>query len=91
MLQFVTAALEEKEPYKALKPHIDGLLLHVVLPMMAFNDDDAQLWEEDPAEFVRKVRMQRAVVLLMRAPPTPHQQRGLVLKPPPNPTTTSGL
>lgn len=55
-LQFVTSALDEKEPYKALKPHIDGLLLHVVLPMLAFSDDDAQLWEDDPAEFVRKVR-----------------------------------
>lgn len=55
-LQFVTAALEEKEPYKALKPHVNGLLLHVALPMLAFNDDDAELWADDPAEFVRKVR-----------------------------------
>ncbi|KAI8465003.1 MAG: armadillo-type protein [Monoraphidium minutum] len=53
-LQFVTAALEEKEPYRALKPHIDGLLLHVALPLLAFNDDDAELWADDPAEFVRK-------------------------------------
>lgn len=53
-LQFVSAAVEEKEPYRALKPHIDGLLLHVVLPLLAFNDADAELWADDPAEFVRK-------------------------------------
>jgi hypothetical protein len=54
-LQFVTAAVEEKVPYAALKPHLDGLLLHVALPLLAFNDVDAELWADDPAEFVRKV------------------------------------
>ena len=55
-LQFVAAAVDEKEPYKALKPHLDGLLQHVVVPMLAFDDADAELWADDPAEFVRKVR-----------------------------------
>lgn len=53
-LQFVTAAVDEKGPYRALKPHLDGMLLHVVLPLLAFDDDDAELWADDPAEFVRK-------------------------------------
>lgn len=60
-LQFVTAAVEEKAGYAALKPHIDGLLLHVVLPMLSFNDDDSELWADDPAEFVRKVGEGRAL------------------------------
>lgn len=55
-LQFVTAAVDEKAPYKALKPHLDGLMTHVVLPMLAFDDSDAELWQDDPAEYVRKVR-----------------------------------
>jgi hypothetical protein len=29
--------------------------LQVVLPQLCFDDEDAQLWEEDPQEFVRKV------------------------------------
>lgn len=55
-LQFVTAAVDEKEAYKALKPHLDGLMIHVVLPMLAFDDADSELWVDDPSEFVRKVR-----------------------------------
>lgn len=29
--------------------------LQVVLPHLCFDDQDAELWEEDPQEFVRKV------------------------------------
>lgn len=53
-LQLVSAALEEKDAYRALKPHVDGLLLHVVMPMLEFKDADGALWADDPAEFVRK-------------------------------------
>lgn len=35
----------------------------VVLPQLCFNDEDAELWEEDPQEFVRKVRHMLGVVL----------------------------
>jgi hypothetical protein len=27
----------------------------VVLPLLCFDEEDAELWEEDPQEFVRKV------------------------------------
>lgn len=30
--------------------------LQVVLPQLCFDDEDAELWEDDPQEFVRKVR-----------------------------------
>lgn len=32
------------------------VLAQVVLPQLCFDDEDAELWEEDPQEFVRKVR-----------------------------------
>lgn len=32
------------------------LLPQVVLPLLCFDEEDAELWEEDPQEFVRKVR-----------------------------------
>lgn len=38
----------------------------MVLPQLCFDDEDAELWEEDPQEFVRKVR---AGVLLVRVMP----------------------
>lgn len=33
----------------------------VVLPHLCFDDQDAELWEEDPQEFVRKVRGKHVV------------------------------
>lgn len=54
-LQYLTRALELKGSYKQLKPHIEPLLGQVVLPLLCFDEEDAELWEEDPQEFVRKV------------------------------------
>lgn len=31
--------------------------VQVVLPQLCFDDEDAELWEEDPQEFVRKVSL----------------------------------
>lgn len=31
--------------------------LQVVLPLLCFDAEDAELWEDDPQEFVRKVRL----------------------------------
>eukprot|EP00878_Enallax_costatus_P038160 GHUV01043324.1.p1 GENE.GHUV01043324.1~~GHUV01043324.1.p1 ORF type:complete len:672 (+),score=261.35 GHUV01043324.1:958-2973(+) len=53
-LQYLTRAIELKGTYKQLKPHVDGLLNQVVLPLLCFDAEDAELWEEDPQEFVRK-------------------------------------
>lgn len=33
----------------------DACLFQVVLPLLCFDAEDAELWEEDPQEFVRKV------------------------------------
>uniref|UniRef100_A0A383WBL3 Importin N-terminal domain-containing protein n=1 Tax=Tetradesmus obliquus TaxID=3088 RepID=A0A383WBL3_TETOB len=53
-LQYLTRALELKGPYKQMKPHIEPLLSQVVLPLLCFDEEDAELWKEDPQEFVRK-------------------------------------
>ncbi|KAF8071226.1 SAD2 [Scenedesmus sp. PABB004] len=53
-LQYLTRALELKSTYKQVKPHVEPLLSQVVLPLMCFDAEDAELWEEDPQEFVRK-------------------------------------
>jgi len=40
--------------YKALQPHLDGILMHVIFPLICFGNEDKELWEEDPHEYVRK-------------------------------------
>lgn len=39
--------------------HWDSILMNVAFPLMCFSQQDAQLWEEDPAEYIRKVRAAR--------------------------------
>lgn len=38
----------------------------MVLPLLCFDAEDAELWEEDPQEFVRKVRTHPTDALLHR-------------------------
>jgi hypothetical protein len=54
LLQYVAEAVPHREPWKLLKPHAQTLLAAAALPALAFGPADAELWEEDPAEFVRK-------------------------------------
>lgn len=53
-LQLLRSGVETKEGYRHLAPHMDGLLSRVIFPMLRFNAADAQLWAEDPLEFMRK-------------------------------------
>ena len=55
VLQYMTHAMGVSACYKHLAEHWDGMLANVAFPMMAFNDQDQQLWEEDPQEYVRMV------------------------------------
>ncbi|KAG1660790.1 hypothetical protein FOA52_011331 [Chlamydomonas sp. UWO 241] len=54
IFQFLTHALEVKEMYAHVKAHWDSILHNIAFPMMCFSDADAQLWEEDPHEYIRK-------------------------------------
>ena len=38
-----------------MKQHTNSLLTRCVLPLMCFNDEDDELWREDPHEYIRKV------------------------------------
>ena len=50
----MTHAVEVKAMYAHAKPHWETILLNVAFPLMCFSDEDAQLWEEDPHEYIRK-------------------------------------
>lgn len=66
-LEFVTRSLKVKSCYKRLEGQVTPLLQWVAFPLMCFNDEDAQLWAEDPHEYVRKVRKDNTI----RWPPVP--------------------
>ena len=54
-LQYVYHAADEKDLFKAaVKPRLGELVTSVVLPLMFFDQEDAELWEDDPQEYVRK-------------------------------------
>lgn len=56
LLQHATQALAFPATWRALKPHVPALLSHVVFPLLCFDDDDAELWVDDPHEYIRKVQ-----------------------------------
>jgi len=53
-LQYVGRAVELKDSYKLLRPHLDPLLQSIVFPLVCFGEEDAELWEQDPQEYIRK-------------------------------------
>lgn len=54
LLQFMTCTVSRSDTYKLVKPNVNMMLINVVFPILCFDDDDAQLWEEDPQEYIRK-------------------------------------
>ena len=53
-LQYLTHALPNKKTYGLMKPHFQQLMFNILFPLACFSDEDAELWEEDPHEYVRK-------------------------------------
>ena len=55
-LQYLGHAIKTAATWKLLKPHTPGLVATVLLPLMCYDDEDAELWRDDPHEYIRKVR-----------------------------------
>jgi hypothetical protein len=53
LLRYVESALEPSQTWKVMKPLIPELVETILFPLMCFNDEDAELWEDDPSEYVR--------------------------------------
>ena len=53
-LDLVDTAAQQKATYKLIKPHRDALLFTVVFPLMGYDADDVELFNDDPEEFSRK-------------------------------------
>ncbi|EDO49266.1 predicted protein [Nematostella vectensis] len=39
--------------WKIMRPHVHGIIQEVVFPLMCYTDEDQELWEDDPYEFIR--------------------------------------
>lgn len=54
LLNFLDEAIHRPVYWKEIEPHITQIVQQVVVPMLAFNDADQELWDEDPEEYIRK-------------------------------------
>ena len=54
-LQYITTGVALGSSWKTMKPDMGSLLASVVFPLCCFDDEDEELWEEDPQEYIRKV------------------------------------
>jgi importin-7 len=53
-ISFLTEAVQHGVTYKVLKIHLQSLLFDAIFPLMCFKEEDKELWESDPEEFVRR-------------------------------------
>jgi len=53
-MQFLQRCLHKKVTYAIMRPHMQSLLLELAFPELCFDAHDANLWAEDPLEYVRK-------------------------------------
>jgi len=54
VIQYVSVATNIKAAYKHVGAHWDDILMRVAFPLMCFSGEDAELWAEDPHEYIRK-------------------------------------
>ncbi|KAH7967743.1 hypothetical protein HPB52_002096 [Rhipicephalus sanguineus] len=52
-LNYLRHGVSHAFSWKFLKPHIVGIVLEVVFPLLCHNDQDDELWKTDPHEYIR--------------------------------------
>jgi hypothetical protein len=52
---YVASCVEMSPTYKVLKPHLVFILQGIVFPTLCLTDDDVEMFNNEPVEFVRKV------------------------------------
>ncbi|KAI8976466.1 armadillo-type protein [Pilobolus umbonatus] len=51
---FFCDCVKYKGTWQLLKPHVETLVAHFIFPQLCFSDEDQELWNDDPVEFVHK-------------------------------------
>lgn len=53
-LIFLEECVKPKIMWDKLKPHMDSLVKHLVFPVMCLSDDDLELFEDNPADYLHR-------------------------------------
>eukprot|EP01027_Heterolobosea_sp_BB2_P018517 GEZU01026071.1.p1 GENE.GEZU01026071.1~~GEZU01026071.1.p1 ORF type:complete len:466 (+),score=107.20 GEZU01026071.1:3-1400(+) len=53
-LNYVNTSINHSDTYKILKKNMPVLLQELIFPHLCFDDKDAEMWNDDPHEYVRK-------------------------------------
>ncbi|KAI8359819.1 armadillo-type protein [Blakeslea trispora] len=51
---FFADCVKNKTTWQLLKPHFETLVAHFIFPQLCYSEEDQELWDEDPVEFVHK-------------------------------------
>src|SRR5258708_785034 len=54
MLGFLEKSVHEKTSWLLVKPHVETLISHVIFPLLCPTDEDLELFEDDPEEYIHK-------------------------------------
>uniref|UniRef100_A0A8C5MQS0 Importin 8 n=1 Tax=Leptobrachium leishanense TaxID=445787 RepID=A0A8C5MQS0_9ANUR len=52
-LNYMNLSVSHSETWKQLKPHMQNIGEEVIFPLMCYQDEDEDLWNEDPTEYIR--------------------------------------
>ncbi|XP_075439514.1 importin-8-like isoform X2 [Ascaphus truei] len=52
-LNYLNLGLSHSVTWKQLKPHMQGIAEDVIFPLMCYKDEDEDLWQDDPYEYIR--------------------------------------
>ena len=53
ILNYVETAVGHAQTWKILKNVYNDMLIYILFPLLCFSEDDKDLWEDDPQEFIR--------------------------------------
>lgn len=55
-LTFLSNCSEMSPTYKVMKPHLNFILFDVIFPTLCLSNEDIELFQEDPTEYIRKIQ-----------------------------------
>ena len=54
LASFLESSVKRKVTWTQLKPHLQAIITHFIFPLLCFTEEDQELWEDNPVEFVHK-------------------------------------
>jgi hypothetical protein len=52
-LNYLTTAMNLSFTWRVIKPHMPLIIQNILFPLMSYTEEDANLWETDPHEYIR--------------------------------------